>query len=616
MSSNFRKFSYNLKRYGLWFTLKKVLKKIFHIKEKTVSNQERYIAWMEKNNPTKTELEAQKEAIFEEYPKFSVVVPMYNPKEKYIEELINSVVEQTYDHWELCIADGSDHSSEKIKKKKKKDKRIKYKYLSENNGISENTNEAIKMAEGDYLVFVDHDDLIPKETLYELTKAINENKDADFIYSDHDKINDRYERFDPYFKPDYSPETLECNNYITHLVAVKKSLQEKVGFLNSKFDGAQDFDFNLRCTEIAKCVIHIPKILYHWRVSIDSTADTADAKPYAFEAGIGVVEAHLERLGRKGKVTQSEEVPGFYKIEYEIIGNPKVSILIPSKDNTRLLKSCIDSILKYTTYPNYEIVIIENNSKPETFDFYKKIIKNDRIVLMNYTNNSYLSNKEAKTLVKPSLPLDGFNYSALINCGVKNVIDSDYIIQLNNDTKIITPNWIELMLGYAQYKDIGAVGARLYYEDKTIQHAGIAYGIGGTAGNLLVNLPYGKHAYYNAEAQTRNVSAITGACLMSRKEIYEEVGYMNEDLKVAFNDVDFCLKILEKGHRLVYNPNVELVHYESKTRGYEISKEKQERFEKESEKFKNKWKSVLKKPDPYYNINFTRETCNFDIKGE
>ena len=616
MSNNFRKFSYNLKRYGLAYTSKKVFKKIFHIREKVASNQERYLAWMEKNNPTMQELEAQKETIFKEEPVFSIVVPMFNPKQKYIEELINSIMEQTYDKWELCIADGSNSSNDYIKNLAKENKKIKYKFLNENNGISENTNEAIKMADGDYLVFVDHDDLIPKETLYELTKAINENKNADFIYTDHDKINEKYERFAPYFKPDYSPETLECNNYITHLVAVKKSLQKEVGFLDSRFDGAQDFDFNLRCTEKAKCIVHIPKRLYHWRVSGSSTADTADAKPYAFTIGTYVVEEHLKRLGRKGKVTQSEEVPGFYKIEYEIIGNPKVSILIPSKDNVRLLKGCIDSILKHTTYPNYEIVIIENNSKPDTFDFYKKIIKKDKIVIMDYTNNSYLTNKESRTLIRPSLPTSEFNYSALINCGVRNVVDSEYIIQLNNDTKIITPNWIELMLGYAQFKEIGAVGAKLYYEDKTIQHAGIAYGIGGTAGNLLVNLPYGSHAYYNAEAQTRNVSAITGACLMARKDIYEEVGYMNEDLKVAFNDVDFCLKILEKKHRLVYNPNVELMHFESKTRGYETTKEKQERFDKEANKFKEIWKEVLAKPDPYYNVNFTRKTCNFDIKGE
>ena len=450
----------------------------------------------------------------------------------------------------------------------------------------------------------------------------------------------------------------------------------KFGMLNSRFDGAQDFDFVLRATEKSNKVVHISKILYHWRVHRDSTANVADAKPYAYEAGLKVVEEHLKRIGREGNVFYGQDVPGIYGIEYKVIGEPKVSILIPNKDNIKLLKTCVESILNLTTYKNYEIVIIENNSvEKETFEYYEKLKNNKKIRILNYTeylknkiengvkeknkcdvdsnneiknkikykenryNNNELEfeNREAdnlkeivgdtqklnKQLEESNIENDidnninnnlyEFNYSALINYGTKNT-DGDFILQLNNDTKLLTKNWLELFIGYAQNDDIGAVGARLYYEDKAIQHAGIAYGIGGTAGNLLVNLPYGERAYFGRESATRNVSAVTGACLFARREIYEVVGFMDEKLfKVAFNDVDFCLKIIENGYRIVYNPYVELIHYESKTRGYEYSKKQEERFKKESNNFKEKWKNVLKAPDPYYNPNFSRETCNFDL---
>lgn len=376
---------------------------------------------------------------------------------------------------------------------------------------------------------------------------------------------------------------------------------KEFGKLSSEFNGAQDFDFVLRATNEAKEVLHISKILYHWRVHRNSTANVADAKPYAYEAGQRAVDAHIKRIGKKAVVENGQDVPGIYKIKYEIEGNPKVSILIPNKDNIDLLKNCIDSILKLTTYKNYEIVIIENNSeKKETFDYYNELEKNENIKILNFNKNNDI--KE-------------FNYSKLINFGVKNV-DGEFILQLNNDTKVLTSDWLELMVGYAQNKEIGVVGARLYYEDKTIQHAGIIVGLSGIAGNSLVNLPYGKHAYFGREAATRNVAAVTGACLLCRKELYEEVGFMDEEkFKVAFNDVDFCLKLLDKGYRNIYNPYVELIHYESKTRGYEYSEEKEERFNKEAENFKSKWKKYIDK-DPYYNINFTRNTCNYDINIE
>lgn len=475
--------------------------------------------------------------------------------------------------------------------------KIKYKFLDDNEGISKNTNEAIKMATGDFIAFMDHDDCLPPFALYEIIKTINENPEVEFIYTDEDKIDEGQNRFEPHFKPDFSYQTLECHNYITHLVVVKRSLIEKIGLLDSRFDGAQDFDFVLRAVENTQNIVHISKVLYHWRAHKNSTAKIADAKNYAYEAGKSVIEEHLKRIGKKGVVENPGEVPGIYKIKFAVENNPKVSILIPNKDSIKLLKNCLKSILKQTTYENYEILIIENNSeKKQTFEYYKKIEKNPKIKVLVY-------------------PEKGFNYSKIINFGVKKA-DGDYILQLNNDTKLLTPDWLELMIGYAQNKEIGAVGSRLYYPDKSIQHSGIAYGIAGIAGNLLVGLPFGKHGYFGREALTSNVSAVTGACLFSRREIYEEVGFMDEDLfKVAFNDVDFCLKILEKGYNVVYNPYVELIHYESKTRGYEDTPEKKNRFEKEKKAFQEKWKDLLEKnPDPYYNINLSRKDGNYKIK--
>lgn len=634
IKDNFNKLKYYIKRYGFFSTLKKVFKRVLGIKENRKTNQESYKIWIEKNTLKKEDLDKQRNFEFEYKPKISIVVPMYNTNETFFRELIDSLKNQTYSNWELCLADGSPEKNEDLEKYYINEKRIKYKYLDSNLGISGNTNEALKITTGEYIAFLDHDDLLSEDAIFECVRVINENNKVDFIYTDEDKIDESYERFEPYFKPDYSQETLECNNYITHFVVVKKELIEKVGMLNSEFNGAQDFDFVLKATEKAEKIEHISKILYHWRVHRTSTAYVADSKPYAFEAGRRVIEEHLKRVGKKGIVEDGQDVPGIYKIRFDVIGNPKVSILIPNKDNIKLLKNCIKSILNNTTYDNYEIAIIENNSeKKETFEYYKELIKNSKIKILNFNKNTVLDFNGEKKIDSNSLKNNSknelenlsqkevseekkeFNYSALINFGVKNV-DGEFVLQLNNDTKVLTKDWLEIFIGYAQNKEIGAIGARLYYEDKTIQHAGIIVGISGIAGNALVNLPYGKHAYFGRESATRNTLAVTGACLFARRELYYEVGFMDEEkFKVAFNDVDFCLKLHEKGYRNVYNPYVELIHYESKSRGYEISKEKQERFENECKNFKEKWSSYIDY-DPYYNKNFSRKTCNFDIDCE
>ncbi len=598
MKYKLQRIFYHLKRYGILKTIKKMMNRMIKLdKRNRKSNQELYQNWILQNEPNETELELQKGDKFALQPKISIVVPMYNPDENLFLELLNSLLLQTYSNWELCLADGSEEKNDTIFALCSRNSKIKYQFLDGNKGISENTNEALKMVTGDFIAFLDHDDCLPRFALYEVVKEINKNSDVELIYSDEDKMDEKGNRFEPYFKPDFSPETLECNNYITHLVVLKKELVKRIGMLDSRFDGAQDFDYLLRATENTTKIVHISKILYHWRTTKNSTANVAQSKLYAYEAGLRAVEEHLNRIHKKAKVENPEEVPGIYQIKFEIKGTPKVSILIPNKDNQRTLKKCITSILKNSTYENYEILIIENNSEnPKTFEYYKKLQENPKIkVLM-------CQEKE-------------FNYSKLINFGVKNTT-GDFILQLNNDTQILTKNWLELLIGYAQNKEIGAVGGRLYYPDKSIQHAGIAIGIQGMAANLLVNLPFGKHGYYAREAATRNVAALTGACLFARREIYEEIGGMDEDLfKVAFNDVDFCLKILEKGYRVVYNPYVELIHSESKTRGLEDTPEKKARFEQEKKNFQEKWKAFLQKGDPYYNKNFSCEDCNFTIKS-
>ena len=560
--------------------------------------EEFYQIWINKNEPNEEELEKQKNTKFEINPKISIIIPMYNTPEKFFEELVDGLIEQTYPNWELCLADGSPEKNEKLEKIYKKDERIKYKFIGENKGISGNTNAALELATGNYIALLDHDDLLPKFSLYEIVKCINKNPDVDFIYTDEDKFEELGgKRYDPYFKSDFAPDTLRANNFICHFSIFKKELMNELGGFRSEFDGAQDYDIILRMSEKAKKIIHIPKILYHWRVHALSTAKSGGtAKPYAYEAGIKAVQAHIDRIGLKGKVVSGNTL-GTYKVNYEIKGNPKVSIIIPNKDYVSTLKVCLKSIAKLTTYENYEVIVVENNSEEQkTFDYYDEINGKDKVKVVKY-------------------PEKGFNYSKIINYGVANS-DGEYIIQLNNDTELITPNWIEEMLGFAQREDVGAVGAELFYPDKSIQHAGIIIGIGGVAGHVFRNIPHGMHGYFSKDAMIQNMSAVTAACMMAPRKMYEAVGNMDEKFEVAFNDVDFCLKIREQGKLIVYNPYVQFIHYESKSRGFEDTLEKQKRFQGEIERFQKRWKKILKDGDPYYNINLRLDNDQCAIKPE
>ena len=560
--------------------------------------EEFYQQWIESNEPNEEELNKQRETKFDIEPKISIIIPMYNTPKKFFNELVDSLIEQTYKNWELCLADGSPKQNEELKVIYEKDDRIKYRYIGENKGIAGNTNEALKLVTGDYVALLDHDDLLPKFSLYEIVKCINENPDVEFIYTDEDKFEEiDGKRYDPYFKSDFAPDTLRANNFICHFSIFKKELMDSLGGFRSEYDGAQDYDILLRMSEKAKNIVHIPKILYHWRVHSLSTAKSGGtAKPYAYESGIRAVQDHINRLGLKGNVEHGKTL-GTYKVNYEIEGEPKISILIPNKDYISTLKVCLKSIKRLTTYKNYEIIIIENNSEEEkTFDFYKQIDGKDKIKVVYY-------------------PEKEFNYSKIINFGVKNST-GEYIIQLNNDTELLTPDWLQEMLMFAQREDVGAVGVELFYPDKTIQHAGIIIGIGGVAGHVFKNIPKGMHGYFSKDAMIQNLSAVTAACIMTKKSIYDEVGYMDEKFKVAFNDVDFCLKIREKGKLIVYNPYVQFIHYESKSRGFEDTPEKQARFKTEVDRFYEKWQSFLDEGDPYYNINLRLDNDQCAIRTD
>lgn len=594
--------TFYIKKYGFFKTVWKCItvgmrKFIRILKGERDVNYGDYGDWIHSNEVRDWEIKAQYKKKFKIMPKISLIVPMYNTKEKFLKELVDSLIKQTYSNWELCLADGSPKQNEKLKKIIEKDERIKYQFLNDNKGISGNSNEAIKMATGDYIALLDHDDTLAKYALYEVVKMINKYPEAEFIYSDEDKIDQNGNRSDAYFKPEFAPDTLRCQNYICHFSVFKKELMDKLGGFNAEMDGAQDYDIFLRMSEMLKPeqIKHIPRILYHWRVHKGSTAmENSEAKNYAFDNGIKALEKHLERIGLDGKVSNGA-IPGIYRIDYKVKGEPKVSIVIPNKDGKEILKVCLNSVLEKTTYTNYEIVIVENNSETEEiFEYYQELEKNEKIKVVKY-------------------PKTGFNYSGIINYGVKNCT-GDYVIQLNNDTELLTPNWIEIMLGFCQREDVGAVGVKLYYPDETIQHAGIIVGLGGVAGNRFKSIPKDGHGYFAKESMIENLSAVTAACIMTPKSMYEEVGYMDESLAVAFNDVDFCLKIRQKGYLIVYNPFVEFIHYESKSRGEENTPEKIKRFQGEINTFKERWQDFLDEGDPYYNINLSLDTEVYHMK--
>jgi len=537
---------------------------------------------------------------FQKDIKFSVLVPLYNTPFDLLKEMIDSVLCQTYQNFELCLADGSDdehgYVGEYCKKLSLADKRIVYKKLEKNGGISENTNACIDMSSGDYIALFDHDDLLHSSALFEYMKVICE-KGADFIYCDEDKFEKVGKRsFDPFFKPDFAPDNLRANNYICHFTVFSRELLNKVGGFRKEFDGSQDHDLVLRLTEKANCIVHIPKILYHWRVSAVSVASDPYAKPYTITAGINAVSEHLQRAGLKGTVESSAVHPNFYRIRYDIIGAPKISILIPNYNQIEAISRCINSIIEKSTYKNYEIIVIENNSNEQTFKYYETLKKYEQVRVVVYDPNG-----------------ESFNYSKINNFGAKYA-DGDYILLLNNDVEIISPNWLEEMLMFAQREEVGAVGAMLYYPNDTIQHAGVILGVGGVAGHSHKYFDRNSCGYFGRLAIQQNLTAVTAACVLIKKSVFDEIGGLDESFQVAFNDIDMCMRIRQKGYLICFTPYAELYHYESISRGSEDTPAKQARFQSEVLRFQERWKNELEAGDPYYNPNLTLVTEDFDIK--
>lgn len=583
---------YFLKRNGLKATVKRILRR---------NQPVGYVPKTFDNYNKIPDAERQKEegCSFPKDIKFSVIVPLYNTPEDFLKEMIESVQAQTYKNWELCLADGSDDEHAFVEKivrdYQKKDNRILYKRLEKNLGISENTNACIDMAGGDYIALFDHDDILHPSAFYKYMQAICE-KDADFIYCDEDKFSTLGEGFyDAHFKPDFAPDNLRSNNYICHFTVFKRSLLDKAGRFRKEFDGSQDHDIILRLTEKAEHIVHIPEILYHWRVSAASVASDPYAKPYTIEAGINAVSEQLERLGLDGTVESSPIHPNIYRIRYEIKDNPLVSILIPNYNHVEELSVCINSIVEKSTYENYEIIIIENNSDEATFRYYETLKTNPRIKVVVYK------------------PEAGFNYSAINNFGEKHA-NGDYLLLLNNDVEIISPDWIQEMLMFCQREDVGAVGAKLYYPDDTIQHAGVILGLLTLAGHAYKNQPRDTLGYFGRACYQQDLTACTAACLMVKRSVFNEIGGFDEKFAVAFNDIDLCMKIRQKDYLIVFTPYAELYHYESKSRGSEDTPEKIARFSGEIQRFYDKWGKELKAGDPYYNPNLTLDKEDFSIK--
>lgn len=581
-----------LHQNGWRYTWRKVKNKLTHRQE--------FTALANKPLFTDEELEHQRNTVFPRSIKFSIVVPLYNTPEKFLHEMIRSVIDQTYANWELCMADGSDAAHDSVEKicrqYMRKDPRIKYRRLEQNLGISGNTNACLEMAAGDYIGLFDHDDLLHPAALHEVMRAICE-QDADFIYTDENTFHEKPEdAFCPHFKPDYAPDTLRSYNYICHFTVFSKALLDEVGTFRGEFDGSQDYDMVLRLTEKAARIVHIPEILYFWRAHSGSVADGISAKPYTLDAARRALREHLDRVGLVGEVEDSS-IPSTYRIKYAISGCPKVSIVIPNMDYVDTLRTCISSILEKTTYKNFEIVIIENNSKErETFAYYDELKSDPRIQVVTWTGK--------------------FNYSAINNFGIREAAAGEYILLLNNDIEVITPDWIQEMLMFAQRSDVGAVGAMLYYPDDTIQHAGVILGIGGVAGHAHKNFPRGDYGYMSRATIAQDFSVVTAACVMVPRHVWQEIGGLDETFEVAFNDVDMCMRIRKAGYLIVWTPFAELYHYESKSRGAEDTPEKRKRFEGEVRRFQERWGRELAAGDPYYNPNLTLVTEDFSVKKE
>ena len=539
---------------------------------------------------------------FKEEHKISILVPLYNTPEKFLREMIDSVLDQTYKSWELCLADGSDEEHKYVGEicgdYVSKDSRIVYHKLEKNEGISGNTNQCYKLATGDYIGLFDHDDILHPCVLFEYAKAIEE-QGADYVYCDEatftgDSINNMITL---HFKPDYAIDNLRANNYICHFSVFKKTLLQETELFRKECDGSQDHDMILRLTSIAQKVVHIPRILYYWRAHAGSVASNINAKTYCIDSAKRAVSDHLRSYGiYHTMVTSTRAFETIFRLQYELTTNGMVSVLIPNCDHVEELRKCVESVRRKNTYENYEIIIIENNSKDEaTFAYYEELEKDPKVRILKYEG--------------------AFHYAAINNFAAKEA-KGEFLLLLNNDVEFINKDFIKELLMYAQREDVGAVGAKLLFPDNTIQHAGIILGLGAhrTAGHIHYKDENAHIGYMGRLCYAQNLSAVTGAALMVKKADYDAVGGLDEKFAVALNDVDFCLRLREKGLLNVFTPFAEAYHYESASRGLDTVPEKAKRYEEECKLFKERWKDLLEQGDPYYNPNFTLDRSDFSLR--
>jgi GT2 family glycosyltransferase len=530
-------------------------------------------------------------------PKISIITPVYNILPKYLNACIESVISQCYTNWELCLYDDCSTSEATIQCLKSwvgRDTRIKIAFGNENMHISLASNQAIKMATGEFIALLDHDDELASFALLEVVKSINENPDVGLIYSDEDFISLKGNYYNPHFKSDFNRSLLLSYNYICHFAVVRKELGDDLGWFREGYEGAQDYDLFLRIMEARKKIVHVPKVLYHWRQSATSTSLDFDGKSYANEAAKKALSAYALRNGIKMEVLDGFTV-GSYRFKREIITAEKVTIIIPFKDQVHFLKNCVESAIAKTRYENFEILLVSNNSVEEKTFLYLNSVKetDSRIKVLEYNHP--------------------FNYSAINNWAVQQS-DGAYVLLLNNDTKVISDGWLEAMLEHIQQECVGIVGAKLLYNDNTIQHAGVIVGLGGVAGHSHRFCSDSSFGYFGRPSVVQELSAVTGACLLTKRSLWNRVGGLDEKyFKIAFNDIDFCLKIRKLGYDVVYTPYVKLYHYESKSRGPEDTPEKQKRFISECNIMVKRW-GTNRIPDPFYNVNLTLSSENFGIR--
>ena len=562
-------------------------------------NQASYPNWLARNEVLDIEAMTQEIATFHYQPKISIAMPVYNVEEKWLRLCIDSILNQVYTNWELCMADdaSTDPNVKKILTEYQQlDERIRVVFREQNGHISEATNSALAIATGEFVALLDNDDELAINAFYEVVKVLNENPELDLIYSDEDKIDMDGNRSDPAFKPDWSPDLLLGTNYISHLGVYRRSILEEIGGFRKGYEGSQDYDLVLRFTEktTKERITHIPKVLYYWRMLPTSTAVDQGSKGYAFEAGLRAVQDALVRRGINGHATHGA-ANGLYDIYYDIESEKLVSIIIPTKNGYKDVQRCVSSIIEKTTYQNYEIIMADNGSTdPKMHELYAE----------------FEQQLPGRFFVE-SIDIP-FNFSTINNRAAKKA-HGEYLLFLNNDTEVITENWLTLMVSFAQQERIGCVGAKLLYPNNTVQHAGVILGLGGVAGHGHYGYPHGDLGYFGRLAINVNYSAVTAACLLMKKADFDAVGGFEEAFTVAFNDVDLCLKVQALGRDNVWLHEAELYHFESQTRGYDDKGKKKKRFEQEKVMMEEKWGPLIEN-DPFYNPNLTRDIPNFSLR--